>query len=121
MTAVHFTHVGTGLARGASRLRLTVRGRRVIASLLLAPIGVVGGFALAQIPTAFAGDATVAEAPAEQFETHTVLAGETLWDVAASIAGHHDVRDVVAEIMRLNGLTTASVQGGQQLALPNLS
>lgn len=103
----------------AGGLRLTVRGRRLLATLLLAPIAVLGGFSLAQIPAAIAGDGA-GGAAVERFELHTVLSGETLWDIASSIGGTHDVRDVVAEIMRLNGLTSASVQAGQQLALPNL-
>ena len=119
MTAVPFNTARS--ARQAAPMRLTVRGRRVIASLLLAPVGLVAGVALAQVPTALAGDASIASQQAEQFEYHTVLAGENLWGIASSIAGDRDVRDVVAEIMRLNGLQSASVQAGQQLALPNLS
>lgn len=102
-------------------LRLTARGRRVLAALLLAPIGLGIGVGVAQMPVAFAGDeAAVSGGVYEQFEMHTVLAGESLWDIASSIAGSHDVRDVVAEIQRLNGLSVSSLQAGQRIALPNL-
>lgn len=101
-------------------LRLTVRGRRVLASALLTPIAVVGGFALAQVPGALATNAGAIDAgAAETFEMHTVLGGETLWTIAEDIAGDRDVRDVVAEIQRLNVLESSSVQAGQEIALPN--
>lgn len=102
-------------------MKLTARGRRVLAALLLAPVGLGIGIGVAQIPAAFADDhAGAPGAVYEQFETHTVLTGESLWGIAAAIAGSHDVRDVVAEIQRLNGLSGSSLQAGQRLALPNL-
>lgn len=117
MTAISLNNTA-GLRSG---LKLTVRGRRVLAGLLLAPVGLGIGVGVSQIPTAFAGDeGVVSNGVYEQFETHTVLAGESLWGIASHIAGTHDVRDVVAEIQRLNGLSGSSLQAGQQLALPNL-
>ena len=102
-------------------LRLTVRGRRVLATLLLAPVALGIGAGLAQLPAAFAGDpAVTAVGERETFEVRTVAQGETLWAIAESIAGDRDVRDVVHEIMRLNNLSTASLQAGQRLAVPNL-
>ncbi|MFD2675424.1 LysM peptidoglycan-binding domain-containing protein [Gulosibacter bifidus] len=104
--------------RNAGKLRLTVRGRRVLASLLLAPFAVVGGFALTQVEGAAADNAAHATG-AESFKTHTVLAGESLWDIAEEIADGRDIRDVVAEIQRLNVLDSASLSAGQEIALPN--
>lgn len=98
------------------RLRLTVRGRRLLGALLLAPVALGVGVGIAQVPAALATTTTYA---AETFETHTVLAGETLWTIASDIADGRDVRDVVREIMRLNLLDSSSVQAGQELALPN--
>jgi LysM repeat protein len=103
----------TGATR-QPRMRLTVRGRRLLTALLLAPVALGVGVGIAQVPAAIAGHQ--ASASAESFETHTVLAGETLWSIAESIAGD----DVVHEIMRLNLLDSSSLQAGQQLALPNL-
>ncbi len=51
-------------------------------------------------------------------ETVEVGAGDTLWGIAESIAPAADPRDVIYEIMRLNGLDDAVVQPGQQLVLP---
>ena len=112
----------TPLHRNAvPELRLTARGRRVLAALLLAPIALGAGIGLAQLPAAFAGDAaSVGTGERESFETITVAQGETLWSIAESIAGDGDVRDVVHEVMRLNNLDGASLQAGQKLALPNL-
>lgn len=103
--------------RGA-RLRLTARGRRALAGALLIPAILGVGAGIAQIPTAMAGhEQQVAQY--EQFETYTVMGGETLWSIAEKVGGDRDVRDVVHEIMRLNNLSSANVQAGQQLALPN--
>lgn len=109
--------MSTTTSSTSTKLRLTVRGRRVVASLLLAPAAVFGAVIAVNVPEA---TATNEVAAAESFRTHTVLAGETLWSIAEDIAGDRDVRDVVAEIQRLNLLESASVQAGQQIALPNL-
>lgn len=108
------------VTRGA-RLRLTARGRRALAGALLIPAALGVGAGIAQIPTAMAGHERQDAAVYEQFNTHTVTGGETLWTIAEQIGGDRDVRDVVHEIMRLNNLTSANVQAGQQLALPNFS
>lgn len=99
------------------RLRMTVRGRRLLGALLLAPVALGVGVGIAQVPAAIAESST--SAAAETFETHTVLAGESLWSIAADIADGRDVRDVVDDIVRLNLLDGSSVQAGQELALPN--
>jgi hypothetical protein len=46
--------------------------------------------------------------------------GDTLWGIAESVAPSEDPREVILEIMRLNGMSDAVVQPGQQLALPVL-
>ena len=101
---------------GRTRLRLTRRGRVVLTALAALPlvIGVVvgslsSGGAVAGIDD---GSAPVA------FETVVVGAGDSLWGIAESIAPSEDPRDVILEIMRLNGLSDAVVQPGQRLALP---
>lgn len=122
MTAISLS----GNAQSGAGLKLTVRGRRVLAAILFAPIGLGIGIGVVQLPTAFAGDdAAIAGGVYEQFETHIVLPGESLWGIASSLvasvgANSYDVRDVVSEIQRLNGLTSSSLQAGQRLALPNL-
>ena len=104
-------------ATAQPRLRLTSRGRRLLGTLLLAPVALGVGVGIAQVPAALASNTS--SAAATTFEHHTVLAGDTLWSIADEIADGHDVRDVVHEIMRLNLLESSSVQAGQELALPN--
>jgi hypothetical protein len=99
-----------------TRLRLTRRGRVVLTALAALPL-VVGilvgslasGGALAGIDD---GSRPVA------FETVVVGAGDSLWGIAEQIAPSEDPREVILEIMRLNGLADAVVQPGQRLALP---
>jgi LysM repeat protein len=56
--------------------------------------------------------------PGVQLEQATVLPGETLWAVAQRLAPGQDPRPVVDQIRRLNDLTSAELQAGQQLLLP---
>jgi nucleoid-associated protein YgaU len=44
--------------------------------------------------------------------------GDTVWEIAASISGEEDVRAVVDEIERLNGLDRDRLTPGQILRLP---
>lgn len=48
----------------------------------------------------------------------TVLAGQSLWQIASKVAPHQDPRDFIAEVVSLNGLTSADVTPGQRIALP---
>ncbi|WP_448060100.1 LysM peptidoglycan-binding domain-containing protein [Cellulomonas hominis] len=93
------------------RLRLTARGRRVVALLALLLVGVVslvGGRAFADSP-----------ARALEVQTYSVASGDTLWALASSQARPgEDVRDVVAEIIDLNGLASAELTVGQRLVVP---
>jgi nucleoid-associated protein YgaU len=47
-----------------------------------------------------------------------VQPGDTLWSIASPVAGDGDVRATVAEIRRLNGLSSAGLVPGQTLRLP---
>ncbi len=100
----------------ATRLRLTVRGRRLLAffasipaviALSLAIVG--GGAALASRDTGM---------PGNSFQTVTVHSGESLWAIAQTVAPGSDPRDVVDAIIRLNALDGATVTAGQKLAIP---
>jgi len=100
----------------ATRLRLTVRGRRVIAAVAALPLAVALSWA------AFGGASAVASShvPSQSvmFETVTVLPGDTLWSLAAHIAPGEDRRDVVDAIVRLNRLGDGAIFAGQKLAIP---
>ncbi|SEK99608.1 LysM domain-containing protein [Blastococcus sp. DSM 46786] len=93
-------------------LRLTARGRRVVAVVvLLLGLGVValGGAVLGDD-----GDAL------ELMGTTKVIVepGDTLWSIAGAAAGGRDVRDVVVDIRQLNRLESAAIRPGQVLVLP---
>ena len=103
----------------ASPIRLTRRGRRLartaviaLALLLALTIGVLGRGAPVQ-----AGDA-----PA-QVATSTVIVepGQSLWDVARGLSLDADLRETVARIQELNGLSGgagSTVRPGQELIVP---
>lgn len=99
-----------------TRLRLTARGRRVLAALAALPAVVVvavatlsGGAALASRDVA---------PSAQSYREITVMSGESLWSIAQDVAPAADPRDVVAEISRLNALDGGEVAAGQRLAIP---
>lgn len=101
--------------RTETRLRLTVRGRRVLVALAALPLAfgiafaaIGGGSALASGETAVATD----------FKTVTVMPGDTLWSIAETAAPAADPRTVVSDIQRLNALGGGSLQVGQRLAIP---
>jgi LysM repeat protein len=48
----------------------------------------------------------------------TVVSGDTLWAIAEMIDPTGDPRDMVAELMTLNQLTSANLSPGQELAIP---
>lgn len=95
-------------------LRLTARGRRVLTVLAAVPLAIAalavalnGGMA-----TATSGSGPVA------FQRVTVQAGQSLWQLAESLAPAADPRDVISDIVHLNQLSGADVRAGQQLAIP---
>ncbi len=114
MTAISIT--GVGGAPAGTRLRLTVRGRRVLAALAAIPaalalaLAIIGGGAA----LASRGDG----APAGSFETITVMTGDSLWSIAEAVAPASDPRDVVDAIVRLNALDGVGLVAGQELAIP---
>ena len=107
------------VAVAASPVRLTRRGRRLartaviaFALLLALTIGILGRGAPVQ-----AGDA-----PA-QVATSTVIVqpGQSLWDVARGLSLDADLRETVARIQELNGLSGgagSTVRPGQELIVP---
>lgn len=105
----------TPATRVQTRLRITARGRRVLAALIALPIAI--GIAAA----ALSGGSATASAEASggvSFETVTVVPGDTLWSIATTIAPEADPRDVIDEIRRLNLLQSGALSVGQELALP---
>ncbi|MGG7464367.1 LysM peptidoglycan-binding domain-containing protein [Plantibacter sp. YIM 135347] len=100
-----------------SRLRLTRRGRVVFTVLAALPLVVAVAVLSVGAGSAAASGPGVA-GQSVQFTYVTVDPGESLWELAESIAPSADPRDVIAEIMNLNQLSTARVEPGQRLAIP---
>jgi len=100
----------------ATRLRLTTRGRRVVAFLAALPAIAALGIAIVSGGAALAS--ADRDAQTSEFATVTVLPGDSLWSIAQEVAPAADPRDVVDAIARLNALGSAQLDAGQELAIP---
>lgn len=98
----------------ASHLRLTRRGRAVVTALIAVPFTV--GAALLGLNGGMA-EATVENSSAS-FEYVSVESGQSLWQLAESLAPGADPREVISDIAHLNQLESVEVQPGQRLAIP---
>lgn len=96
------------------RLRLTSRGRLVFGTLAALPVIAI---ALLVGPNALGANAT-SDLGTGDFTYVSIAPGESLWQLAAAVAPQADPRDVVADILKLNNLSSGDVQPGQELALP---
>lgn len=92
-----------------SAVRLTRRGRAVVFLVGLA-VALVAGFVLA-------AGSTATERP-ESTTTIQVGPGETLWDIAQSVAVQGHTADMVEHIKDLNGLSGGALQAGEELRVP---
>lgn len=115
MTAISYT-TSVPSPVHTTRLRLTLRGRRVLA--LLAALPAVIALTAAVIGGGAALASRDAGAPAGAFTTITVSHGDSLWTIAEEVAPDSDPRDVVDAIVRLNALDSVIVRAGQSLAIP---
>lgn len=93
-------------------VRLTRRGRLAVLTLLVAVL--FGAFSLGRAAPQAAPVGRTQPLPVQI----TVQPGESLWTVARRVAPDHDPREIVAQIRRLNDLTTWELRTGQQLLLP---
>ncbi|MDN3443774.1 LysM peptidoglycan-binding domain-containing protein [Microbacterium sp. APC 3901] len=115
MSTITFSSAAVLPARPATRLRLTVRGRRLVLAVAAVPLAVGIAFAALSGGSAMASGEQTTTA---SFATVTVMPGDTLWSIAESIAPGADPRDVIGDITRLNLLRGGSLQIGQELAIP---
>jgi LysM domain len=102
-------------ARTPAGVRLTRRGR----------ITVLGGFVAAAFAVFIVIGAQSAAVPADVRFEHVrivhVQSGQTLWDIAGTVAPQEDPRAVVQAIVDLNALGDAgSIQVGEELAIPDV-
>lgn len=100
-------------------LRLTRRGRAVVATLVVA---VVAGLALA-IAMATAGGARAAShgqpgGSHQGMQEIVVRPGQTLWSIASAAEPTADPRLIVPQIMAANGLSSTDLTAGQLLWVP---
>lgn len=106
-------------AMSSGKLRLTRRGRLLFVGmpLMLAAVAaaLLLGFFTSPARAATLGSETDGIAASKV----TVLQGQTLWSIASSSDPSRDPRDVVSDIVELNGLATSVVQPGQQLFVPS--
>lgn len=100
----------------ATRLRLTTRGRRVVA--LLASLPAIAALSIAIVSGGGALASAERGAPVDGFATVTVLPGDSLWSIAQEVAPAADPRDVIDAIVRLNALGSAQLDAGTELAIP---
>ena len=115
MSSITFGTTAVLPARPATRLRLTVRGRRVLLAIAALPLAVGLVFA------AVGGGSAIAsgqETGTVDFETMMVLPGDSLWSIAQDIAPGTDPRTVIDEITQLNALPDGALMVGQELAIP---
>jgi hypothetical protein len=97
-----------------TRLRITRRGRAVLATAIALPLVLGTAAAVLNGGGAVATDA----ASSVEFSYVEVEAGQSLWSLAETVAPQADPREVIAAIVRLNGLPSADVQPGERLAIP---
>lgn len=102
-------------ARGGapvSRLRLTRRGRAVIAALVSLPL------VMALVGLALNGGGATATTGESPVAIVTVEAGETLWGLAAELAPEQPTADVVAQLIAMNELSNGALHAGQPIVVP---
>ena len=97
-------------ARQAKRL-----ARTVSTISLLVVIG--AGFSSISSASENSGDQSEVKSKYVQV---VVTPGESLWSIAALVAGQGDIASVVAEIVEVNALKSADVSAGSKLLVPVL-
>lgn len=97
----------------APHVRLTRRGKAVVLAVAVAVIAILA--------VAFGPSSTAtSEAGTPQATTSVrVMAGHTLWEIAAEANPDGDIRQTVDDIIELNALPNASaLQMGSEIAVP---
>jgi LysM repeat protein len=93
-------------------VRLTRRGRVVVTLLI---VGLILGALVI-----FSGQSVATGDAGAPVPTRTVVVGEgdTLWAIAAEVAGDGDIREAVHAIEKLNSLSGPALEVGQEIAVP---
>lgn len=99
--------------RPAAGVRLTRRGRRLVAG-----VSAVTAIGIALVATtAVAGDAHHELQPVG-VSSVVVRPGDTLWSIAVGVAPEEDTREVVDALVEVNDLEGVDLVPGQVLQLP---
>jgi LysM domain len=102
-------------ARTPAGVRLTLRGRVTVLAGFIASafaVFIVIGAQSAAVP---------ADVPFEHVRIVHVQSGQTLWDIARTVAPQEDPRAIVQAIVDLNALSdSGSIQVGEEIAIPDL-
>jgi hypothetical protein len=106
--------------QGRVKVRLTRRGRIVVAVLMMGAMVLVAALAwLAGTARAdAAGSGSPPAAVYHSLRAVVVRPGQSLWEIAAQAAPSADPRGVIQEIIDVNALSGMSVQPGQRLWVP---
>lgn len=115
MSTIAFGAAAALPARPATRLRMTARGRRTLVALASVPLAAGIAVAVLSGGNAIASNEAAVSAT---FETVTVVPGDSLWSIASKVAPNEDPREVIDEISDLNMLDGATLQVGDELAIP---
>lgn len=104
--------VRVDIGRRSAALRLTRRGRVVLAGLAIVAAGVVGSVA---------GSLAGADRPlSTEVEPVTVVAGQSLWTIASEVTEPGaDVGETMSRIVSLNDLESDMLAEGQVLLVPS--
>jgi LysM domain len=103
-----------------TRVRLTRRGRIVVAGLAAACMVLVAALAwlAGTAKASAAGSGVPSSAVYHSLRSVTVLPGQSLWSIATQYEPGSDPRNVIQEIVDLNALSGTAVQPGEHLWLP---
>jgi len=97
--------------------KLTRRGRNVVRALTVGSLLVVIGAGFSAVGNA--SEKRISSTPTTSGYIRVVVApGESLWSVAAMVAGNRDVNSVLDEIVQANALTSTDVAAGTRLLVP---
>lgn len=104
--------------RAGRRLRRILVGLALAAALLLTPHWLGAGGAGEPADAVRSAPAARAASAPTGGDTWVVRRGDTLWEIARAVAPDADPREVIAAIMRANGLRDARLRPGMELRLP---
>lgn len=97
-----------------SAVRLTRRGRVVLGIVLSVPFA-----AVLMVVGSWSADAETQSSGAPATGVVVVEAGQSLWEIASTVAPESDPRATITAIRDLNGLGSDAVVPGQALVVPS--